>query len=43
VIVDDYGAAPGCRQAIEDFRAEHAVDEPLRQIDWTGVYWRRGR
>jgi O-methyltransferase len=41
VIVDDYGAAPACRQAVEDFRAEHAVAEPLLAIDWTGMYWRR--
>ena len=41
VIVDDYGAAPACRKAIEDFRSEHGVAEPLREIDWTGVYWRR--
>ena len=40
-IVDDYGAAPACRRAVEDFRAEQGVDEPLREIDWTGMYWRR--
>jgi O-methyltransferase len=42
VIVDDYGAAPACRKAIEDFRSGHGVTEPLREIDWTGVYWRLG-
>jgi O-methyltransferase len=41
VIVDDYGAVPACRQAVEDFRAQHDVDEPLQPIDWTGMYWRR--
>jgi O-methyltransferase len=40
-IVDDYGAAPACRQATEDFRREHGIDDPLREIDWTGVYWQR--
>jgi hypothetical protein len=42
VIVDDYGAVPSCRLAIEDFRREHGITEPLRQIDWSGVYWSRG-
>jgi O-methyltransferase len=41
VIVDDYGAVPACRRAVEDFRAEHGVAEPLVEIDWTGTYWRR--
>jgi O-methyltransferase len=43
VIIDDYGAAPACRQATEDFRREHRIGSPLREIDWTGVYWQRGR
>ena len=41
VIVDDYGAVPSCRLAIEDFRRERGITEPLRQIDWSGVYWQR--
>lgn len=41
LIVDDYGAAPMCRQAVDDYRAANEIIEPLEQIDWTGVYWRR--
>ena len=41
LIVDDYGAVPACRQAIEDYRRANGIDEPVRQIDWTGVYWRK--
>ncbi len=41
VIVDDYGALANCRKAIDDFRAEHAIDAPVTQVDWTGVYWRK--
>ncbi len=41
LIVDDYGAIAACAQAIEDFRTEHGIDEPLNRIDWTGVYWRK--
>lgn len=40
VIIDDY-AFPPCRQAVEDYRAEHGIDDPIQEIDWTGVYWRR--
>jgi O-methyltransferase len=41
LIVDDYGAIPGCRQAVEDYRRDNGIAEPLVEIDWTGVYWRR--
>jgi O-methyltransferase len=43
VIVDDYGAMECCRQAVEQFRLEAAISEPLREIDWTGVFWRKNR
>lgn len=41
VIVDDYGAVPGCRAATDDFRAEFRLVEEMIPIDWTGVFWRR--
>lgn len=41
VVVDDYGAIAGCRQAVDEFRAERRVEAKLETIDWTGVYWRR--
>jgi O-methyltransferase len=41
LIVDDYGAIPACRQAVTDFREQNAIGEPIRTIDWTGVWWRR--
>jgi O-methyltransferase len=41
LIVDDYGALASCRQAVDDYRREHAITEPLIEIDWTGVYWQR--
>jgi O-methyltransferase len=41
LIVDDYGALDTCRQAVDDYRAAHAISEPLEHVDWTGVYWRR--
>ena len=41
VIVDDYGALPGCKKAVEDFRAENGIAEEIEKIDWTGVYWQK--
>jgi O-methyltransferase len=42
VVVDDYGALAACRAAVDDYRREHGIVEQLHEIDWTGVYWRRG-
>jgi O-methyltransferase len=39
-IVDDYFLPP-CRQAVEDYRREHQLTEPLIPIDQSSVYWRR--
>jgi O-methyltransferase len=41
LIVDDYGAIPACKQAVDDYRDDHGIDERLEQVDWTGVYWQR--
>jgi hypothetical protein len=42
LIVDDYGVVPACKAAVEDYRSEHGITEPVEQIDWSGVYWKRG-
>jgi O-methyltransferase len=41
VIVDDYGALAECRRAVDEFRAEQEIMEPLEEVDWTCVRWRR--
>ncbi len=43
VVLDDYFHPwlPECRRAVEDFRLEHGVREPIHQIDWNGGRWRR--
>jgi O-methyltransferase len=41
VIVDDYGSYEQCRLAIEDFRSDYGIDEPLRATDWAEVTWRK--
>jgi len=32
---------PGCKQAIDDFRSQKLIDQPMVSIDWAGVYWRK--
>jgi O-methyltransferase len=41
LIVDDYGAFEECRRAVDDFRREHGIEEPLEQVDWASARWRR--
>lgn len=41
VIVDDYGAVPACKQAINDYRAYRGISDPIHPIDGVGVYWRK--
>lgn len=41
LIVDDYGALEECRLAVDEFREQNGIAEPLEQVDWTCVRWRR--
>jgi len=41
LIVDDYGSVDACKEAVHDYRREHAVTEPIERIDYAGVFWRR--
>lgn len=41
LIVDDF-FIDSCREAVEDFRRDRGIDEPIERIDWTGVFWRKG-
>jgi O-methyltransferase len=41
VILDDYLQIDPCRAAVDDFRREHGITEPLEPIDWSGARWRR--
>ncbi len=42
LIVDDYGCLPNCKKAVDDFRAERGITDPLQEVDWTGIFWRKG-
>ena len=39
-IIDDY-FLPGCRQAVEDFRAREKITSPLIEIDRVARFWRK--
>ena len=41
LIVDDYHVLDECRRAVDEFRAEHGIDEPMERVDWTCARWRR--
>ncbi|MFY1635544.1 TylF/MycF family methyltransferase [Solwaraspora sp. WMMB335] len=41
VIIDDYHAVRGCRQAVDDFRTAHGITGELQQVDWTCRYWKK--
>jgi O-methyltransferase len=41
VIIDDYGVVEGCRRAVDDFRSEYGITEPIERVDWVCVRWRR--
>ena len=41
LIVDDYHDIAACRQAVDDYRRDQGIHEPMKRVDWTAVYWRR--
>lgn len=41
VIIDDHSLQP-CKTAVADFRARMGITAPLNEIDWTGMWWRKG-
>jgi O-methyltransferase len=41
LVVDDYGRFDGCRQAVDEFRREHGIAEPIEKVDHVCVRWRR--
>lgn len=41
IIIDDYHAFPYCKSAVDSYRAEHSIEEPIMKIDKEAVYWRK--
>ena len=40
VIIDDYHSFVSCAKAVDEFRAEHGIEEKMHRIDNLSVYWR---
>jgi O-methyltransferase len=40
-IIDDYGAMASCRLAVDDFRRDREITEPIVDIDGKGILWRK--
>ena len=41
LVIDDFYPLDDCRRAVEDFRAEHEITEPIESVDWNAARWRR--
>lgn len=41
IIIDDWGAVRGCKQAVLDYRNEHNITEEIMEIDWASVFWKK--
>lgn len=41
LIVDDFGAVPGCKQAVMDYREKYNITEKIIDIDGAGVFWKK--
>jgi O-methyltransferase len=41
LIVDDYVLIEECRRAVDEYRSENGITEPIEQIDWNSIRWRR--
>ncbi|OFX17424.1 MAG: hypothetical protein A2033_07795 [Bacteroidetes bacterium GWA2_31_9] len=41
VIIDDWGAVKGCKQATLDYRQKNNITEEIITIDWSSVYWKK--
>jgi O-methyltransferase len=40
IIVDDYNL-PRCKQAVDDYRRDQRIADPIQSIDGNGVFWKR--
>jgi len=43
LIIDEYQDIGYCRQAVDDYREQHGIAEPIIPVDANGVYWQRTR
>lgn len=41
LVVDDYSFIEACQRAVDDFRESRGITEPIEEIDWNSIRWRR--
>jgi Macrocin-O-methyltransferase (TylF) len=41
LVIDDYLQLDPCHEAVDEFRREHGITEPIEPIDWSGARWRK--
>ncbi|MFY0594220.1 TylF/MycF/NovP-related O-methyltransferase [Roseivirga sp.] len=41
IIIDDYKALPQCEEAVQEFRLQNTITEPIQKIDSEAVFWRK--
>lgn len=41
IIIDDYNAFKNCKQAVDDYRSKHNIQDPIIKIDREAIYWKR--
>jgi hypothetical protein len=42
VVIDDYDILPPCKEAVDTYRSEHGISEPIQAIDQQAVCWQVG-
>ena len=43
IIIDDYGAVPACKEAVEDYRRENGINDPIYSVDWGRAFWQKSK
>lgn len=41
VIIDDYGLPLGCRRAVDEYREEHKIGEPIQWVNHQVIFWKK--
>jgi O-methyltransferase len=41
VVIDDYNDWQGAKEAVDEYRAAHAIEAPLTEVDISAVFWRK--
>lgn len=40
-IIDDFSSFTDCRQAVEDYRSDEGITEPMQSVDHHAVFWKK--